>query len=1173
MIKKLSKAALSAAILCALSGSVFAQGSDIPIGTNIKSASPEILDGRLSDDNTSTKWVVDGRWDYDIFSNVLLNIKKDSTHIKFSHSGAQWARPMLFDGIGDSAEGKQYENAWFDAEKNQDRWIELQLDRTEMVNSLLLTSAMRYSTSGQVKNLVLQYKNPAGEWCDAYSVTGNLQKTLTATFDTVKSDCFRFYFPTTEAIRIREMSLSFIKDETADYDVRNNILYGTEASKIKVSGGEIPLKTALSDGKRESADGNGSTKWFVIAPYGTSYIEYDLDYNHSFDTLRVTSGYNNGLQMIDSYYLMYYDGSAWKKLDKSEVVGNSKKISEIHFDKLSASKIRLATNTKNAFRIQEIELFDSQSKRQYDMPANPAYIELETDSTINTLVFEGDGISNVKLYKKADEASDYEAVSIKREVCADGFTSYSFDETKCRYLKTEFGCDNFTLSEIKAYNTADILFKSNPEISDGVYEFTLPTESSFDTVDVYFDTDSVISDADAIISAGTDGVYKAYKALNKSIQKACMHIETGKISAEKLKVYTKGMKVNEIKAYDSGTQRTVQEESIALYKGLFEEYPQEHNIQPELEFTATPDINKFRVVPDTQMKVNVSGTKAVISFPKGLVGNADYEIYYNDTLVAGFTSLPMVEAVKKSLTDKDGYAVSKIVPGGEYTFKAAIKNNGRYKENAKKGRIYFVLTEKESGRIEALKLADFNVQYQSEQEISIPVTATAESNDFSVYIWDNNNLPYTEKICFGNLYAASAKPYAYYGNNKSLYKVKAQNTYLEVKAGNEADFVHIVSDGETTVDIIYEGKISSAQIRPLSKSVAFDKSDKGISFNAMPGNYYSVEINGDTKRPLLVFCDKRQPVPDGDTIIFKGGRSYEIGSMKIAGGQNIYIEENAVVRGKITAQNADGIKICGNGMLIADSFDQCIDISKSDNIHLSGITAMNYGDWGTVFTDSENISVESYKLIGDEMYSDGIDLVNCAKVGIDNVFIKNNDDSICIKLHEGYNHAGSYDITVENSTIWSGKHGNSLEIGYELNGDYVRNVTYKNIDVIHRESSDYTFRRAAIAIHHAGRAAVSDITYEDIRVEETDEELVHIELLDHDDFGKCTGSVSNVNINNLTYLGDSAKSTVRNSSYGGKGLAVTFKGLTIGGKTIGNLTEAKNNGFNVSGTNQVSFIK
>ena len=84
---------------------------------------------------------------------------------------------------------------------------------------------------------------------------------------------------------------------------------------------------------------------------------------------------------------------------------------------------------------------------------------------------------------------------------------------------------------------------------------------------------------------------------------------------------------------------------------------------------------------------------------------------------------------------------------------------------------------------------------------------------------------------------------------------------------------------------------------------------------------------------------------------------------------------------------------------------------------------------------------------------------------------------------------------------------------------------------------------------------------------------MHIELIDHDQFGKCTGSVSGVKINNLTYLEEAARSTVRDSSAGGKGLEVAFKNLKIGEKIIGNLTEAKNNGFTVSGTNKVSFIK
>lgn len=1182
MMKSFLKVMLGMAVIPSLFTAVNANEINLLGDFSVIDASDSVSGNTLCDENADTSWKVENRFDYDIYSNIMLDVPKNSSTIKFSHSGAQWARPMLFDGIGDSAEGKQYENAWYDAPRAEDRWIEIQLPKQELANNLLITSGMMYSSSGQINNFKLQYKDSAGVWCDAHTASANGAKTVTASFNTVKSDCFRFYFPTQEAVRIRELSLSYIKDASLDYDVSKNALYLADESKIKVSAGEIPSKSALADGKRESADGNGSTKWFVSSPYTTTYIEYDLGFNHAFDTLRVTSGYNSGVQCLNSYYLMYYDGSVWKKVEESKVSGNTKKISSVSFKEVTASKIRLATDAKEGFRIQEIELFKAETEESTFIPANPAYIEFKTDNSLNTILLEGVGIGNAELYIKANDADEYTKLDITRKTIEDGFTAYSFNEVQPGYMKIVFGCDNFAVSEIKGYNTENIVFKSNSQAAcdgitdvytdESIFEFNLPVGKAFDCVDIYYDEKTAHAVPDACISAGTDGIYTAYQPLSETSDNGCIHIETGVISADTLKVFTNGMKVSEIRAYLSGNAQTAKKADAGLFKGFFNEYPQGLNIQPEIEFTATPT-ESFSVVPLVNFVAKTCGTSTVVSFPEGLEGDTLYSIYQGTVKVGEFSTHPMIEAKEKSLTTANGNAAFGIVPGETYTFKTTLTNNGRYTKNKKSGRVYFVLTEKENGKITALDFEDFTLPYFSEKEITMSLKAPDNSCDFAVYVWDGDNSPYTEKLSFENLYSAEERAYSYFGADETRYTVTAGNKEYEVKSADEADFVHIVSDDECAVRVEYNGKISEAVIRPLSKNVEFTKSESSISFNISPGSYYSVEINGDITRPLLVFCDKKQPVPEGDTIIFKGGRMYEIGDLKIGSGQNIYIEENAVVRGTITAENADGIKITGNGMLIAENFDNCISVLRSKNIELSGITAMNNGDWGTIFTDSENITIDNYKLIGYGMYSDGIDLVNCVSVGIDNAFIKNNDDSICIKLHEGYTHTGASDIAVTNSTIWSGEHGNSLEIGYELNGDYVKNVTYKNIDVIHRESSDYTFRRAAIAIHHAGRAAVSDITYDDIRVEETDEELVHIELIDHDQFGKCTGSVSGVKINNLTYLEEAARSTVRDSSAGGKGLEVAFKNLKIGEKTIGNLTEAKNNGFTVSGTNKVSFIK
>jgi hypothetical protein len=95
--------------------------------------------------------------------------------------------------------------------------------------------------------------------------------------------------------------------------------------------------------------------------------------------------------------------------------------------------------------------------------------------------------------------------------------------------------------------------------------------------------------------------------------------------------------------------------------------------------------------------------------------------------------------------------------------------------------------------------------------------------------------------------------------------------------------------------------------------------------------------------------------------------------------------------------------------------------------------------------------------------------------------------------------------------FWNAAWGNGIEIGFELHSDFVRNITFKNIDIIHVESG------AVISIHNSDRGTVTDVLYEDIRVEDAYQKLFDLGIFRSK---YCTdGSNDPDEINALQYPG------------------------------------------------------
>jgi len=63
-----------------------------------------------------------------------------------------------------------------------------------------------------------------------------------------------------------------------------------------------------------------------------------------------------------------------------------------------------------------------------------------------------------------------------------------------------------------------------------------------------------------------------------------------------------------------------------------------------------------------------------------------------------------------------------------------------------------------------------------------------------------------------------------------------------------------------------------------------------------------------------------------------------------------------------------------------------------------------------------------------------------------------------------------------------------LEIGFELYSSEVKNITFRNSDIIHVESN------AALSIHNSGSAVVSNVLYDNIRIENVGKKLFDLAI-------------------------------------------------------------------------------
>ncbi len=375
------------------------------------------------------------------------------------------------------------------------------------------------------------------------------------------------------------------------------------------------------------------------------------------------------------------------------------------------------------------------------------------------------------------------------------------------------------------------------------------------------------------------------------------------------------------------------------------------------------------------------------------------------------------------------------------------------------------------------------------------------------------------------------------------YKVFKDREQLEVKScriypkpynsNKVMEYVMFDINERTELLIESETEIESVVIRPLSAAIPFEIRSGKIAVTIDRPVKISVEINGSCENNLMVFAHKPQCLPQKtqNYIAIQKGVDYSGTLLIDKDDTTVYIEEGASIYGNIIAEGCSNVTICGYGRICMESytyemrkdFARSIDIRGCTNVTVKDIIIDDSNDWSLRITGCEDVQVSNIKIFGCRGNSDGIDVCGSRNVTVSDIFTRVWDDSFVVKALDTGN---SEDILFKDSVLWN-DFARPIEVGVELRADKVRNVRFENIDVIHSVTG-----YPLMGIHHGDRAEVSDIVFDNIRIEDAaGAQLFDIRIADSV-WSRDTrmGNIHDIIFSNINYIGADDSSVMLSNS-------------------------------------------
>ncbi|MBP7053963.1 MAG: hypothetical protein KBE65_23370 [Phycisphaerae bacterium] len=346
----------------------------------------------------------------------------------------------------------------------------------------------------------------------------------------------------------------------------------------------------------------------------------------------------------------------------------------------------------------------------------------------------------------------------------------------------------------------------------------------------------------------------------------------------------------------------------------------------------------------------------------------------------------------------------------------------------------------------------------------------------------------------------------------------------EYDYGGAYSFANFDMSGPVVVRITSERSLRNTILRPQSGAVRMTiEDDHTLSLTLIRPCKVSVEPDG-RKGPLLLFANplETNAPKEGDAnVVYFGPGVHKPERISLGTGQTLYLAGGAVVKAEVLVQG-ENIRICGRGILDGSDWEwrkgpigNLIAIRNSRNVEVAGVTLRGSSHWTIVPVHSRNVTIRNVKLCNSRVQNDdGINPCNSQDVLITDCFIRSDDDCVALKgLDFTRENSNVERITVENSILWCDR-ARIFLLGHESRAAYMRNVTLRNLDIIH-------FTMTPFLLEPGEDMRMEDILIEDIRIHgEGQREFVRLRpVVNQYMHKKVPGFIRNVRFRNVTLEG------------------------------------------------------
>ena len=338
-----------------------------------------------------------------------------------------------------------------------------------------------------------------------------------------------------------------------------------------------------------------------------------------------------------------------------------------------------------------------------------------------------------------------------------------------------------------------------------------------------------------------------------------------------------------------------------------------------------------------------------------------------------------------------------------------------------------------------------------------------------------------------------------------------------------------------------EEKNQACDVRPHSRRIQCRRVNDSIVEIELPKpEYLSVEFGGDrlhnlhilANAPLAEYHTADEPqaicwqAPNSQDVFMQDARLIYFGpgvhrpkdlpseEIKIPSNCTVFLAPGAVVKARLIVDRAENVRSVGRGIL--DHPLRGIEITYSRNVLVDGITVLNPAHYTVYGGQSEDIVIRNLKSFSARSWSDGIDLMCCRRVRVDNCFLRTSDDCIALYNHRWWYWGGSEDIDVRRCIFWPdvahpvniGSHGDDRA----PQGEVLQNVRIHDCDIL------YGRAQGLLAIQCGDQNDIRNVTFDSIRIEGIQRgRLFDLRVLFSQKYNRKPGnSIDDIHFSNIT---------------------------------------------------------